>query len=179
MHSAGKMRIGVIGSNHSSWLMKKFQGISRKHSRNVHRHVPKTSQKYSRHIPKIFPSESFDEKCSWAHADGVADLLWVEVVVDQPVDDGGQLGLHQGVAMLLDAGPEKTAQGVAQLLEELHALVLGGVAGDEVVEVGDDVDADGAGQLVPALGHGLGGRHEGGEEEEGCLHLACSLRCFS
>ena len=36
-------------------------------------------------------------------------------------------------------------------------LVLSGVAGDEVVEVGDDVDADRAGQLVPALGHGLGG----------------------
>ena len=50
-------------------------------------------------------------------------------------------------------------------------LVLSGVAGDEVVEVGDDVDADGAGQLVPALGHGHGGGHEGGEEEEGCLHL--------
>ena len=74
---------------------------------------------------------------------------------------------------------KKAAQGVAQLLEELHDLVLCGVAGDEVVQVGDDVDADGAGQLVPALGHGLGGRHEGGEEEEGCLHLACSLRCFS
>merc|ERR1711970_952040 len=27
--------------------------------------------------------------------------------------------------------------------------------------------ADGAGQLVPTLGHGLGGRHEGGQEKEG------------
>ena len=38
----------------------------------------------------------------------------------------------------------------------LDDLVLGGVAGDEVVKVGDDIDADRTGQLVPALGHGLG-----------------------
>merc|ERR1711928_138163 len=118
----------------------------RKHPKNIHG----TSRKFS-HQNRLM---KIDEKCSWAHADGVADLLWVEVVVDQPVDDGGQLGLHQGVALLLDAGPEKSAQGVAQLLEELHDLVLGGVAGDEVVEVGDDVDADGAGELVPVLGDG-------------------------
>ena len=30
-------------------------------------------------------------------------------------------------------------------------LVLSGVAGDEVVEVGDDVEADGAGQVVPVF----------------------------
>merc|ERR1711971_1405601 len=91
---------------------------------------------------------------SRAHADGVADLLGVEVVVHQAVNDGRQLGLHQGVALLLDARPEKAAQGVAQLLEELHDLVLCGFAGDEVVQVGDDVDADGTGELVPALGDG-------------------------
>merc|ERR1712140_36792 len=102
-------------------------------------------------------------KCSWAHPDGVAHLLWVEVVVDEAVDDGGQLGLHQRVALLLDGSPEKASEGVAQLLGEGHNLVLSGVAGDEVVEVGDDVDADRAGQLVPALGHGLGGCHEGGQ----------------
>ena len=110
-------------------------------------------------------------KCSRAHPDGVADLLGVQIVVDEAVDDGGELALHQGVALLLQGGAQEAAQGVAQLLEELHDLVLGGVAGDEVVEVGDDVDADGAGELVPALGHGHGGGHEGGEEEEGCLHL--------
>ena len=100
-------------------------------------------------------------KCSRAHPDGVADLLGVEVVVDEAVDDGGELALHQGVALLLQGGAQEAAQGVAQLLEELHDLVLGGVAGDEVVEVGDDVDADGAGQLVPGLGDGEGGGHEG------------------
>ena len=71
-------------------------------------------------------------------------------------------------------------------LEELHDLVLCGVAGDEVVQVGDDVDADGTGELVPALGDGDGGGHQGGEEEEGCLHhhlafvlSSCCLRSFS
>merc|ERR1711997_857904 len=143
MHSAGKMRIGV----------NTFYG-----------RVLET-------LPKKCSREHSIRKYSWAHPDGVADLLRVEVVVDEAVDDGGQLALHQGVALLLQGGAQKAAQGVAQLLEELHDLVLGGVAGDEVVEVGDDVDADGAGELVPALGHGHGGGHEGGEEEEGCLHL--------
>merc|ERR1711910_18049 len=135
MHSAGKMRIG--GNN--------FYG-------NVLETPPKKrSQEHS------------IRKCSWAHPDGAADLLRVEVVVDEAVDDGGQLGLHQRVALLLDGSPEKASEGVAKLLEEGHNLVLSGVAGDEVVEVGDDVDADRAGQLVPALGHGLGGCHEGGK----------------
>jgi len=44
---------------------------------------------------------------------------------------------------------------VADLLCESNNLVLGGVAGDEVVEVGDDVHADRAGQVVPALGDKL------------------------
>ena len=101
------------------------------------------------------------EQCSRAGGDVGADLLRVQVVVDQAVDDGGQLGLHQRVALLLQGGPEKAAQGVAELLGELHNLVLCGVAGDEVVQVGDDVDADGAGQLVPGLGDGEGGGHEG------------------
>ena len=37
-------------------------------------------------------------KCSRAHPDGVADLLWVEVVVDEPVDDRRDLGLDQRLA---------------------------------------------------------------------------------
>ena len=129
-------------------------------------------------IPKKRSLVHSIRKCSRAHPDGVADLLWVEVVVDQPVDDGRQLGLHQGVALLLDRGPEKASQGVAELLEELHDLVLGGVAGDEVVEVGDDVDADGAGQLVPALGHGLGGRHEGGGRKRAAFILLLLFGAF-
>jgi len=38
---------------------------------------------------------------------------------------------------------------VADLFCECNNLVLSGVAGDEVVEVGDDVHTDGAGQVIP------------------------------
>ena len=38
------------------------------------------------------------EQYSRAGGDVGADLLRVQVVVDQAVDDGGQLGLNQGVA---------------------------------------------------------------------------------
>ena len=38
------------------------------------------------------------EQCSRAGGDVGADLLRVQVVVDQAVDDGRQLGLNQGVA---------------------------------------------------------------------------------
>merc|ERR1719288_432430 len=142
---------------------------------NFYGHVLKTLQKKRSLVHSIRKCSRAQKhsirKCSWAHPDGVADLLRVEVVVDEAVDDGGQLGLHQRVALLLDGGPEKASEGVAKLLEEGHNLVLSGVAGDEVVEVGDDVDADRTGQLVPALGHGLGGCHEGGKKEKSCLHL--------
>ena len=102
-------------------------------------------------IPKKRSLVHSIRKCSRAHPDGVADLLWVEVVVDEPVDDGWQLGLHQGVALLLDRGPEKASQGVAELLEELHNLILGGVAGEELVNVRHQVDADGASKGIATL----------------------------
>merc|ERR1712112_605380 len=153
MHSAGKMRIG--GNNFYGHVLKTLpKKRSREHS------IRKCSRVHSQ--KKRSPVHSI-RKCSWAHPDGVADLLRVEVVVDEAVDDGGQLGLHQRVALLLDGSPEKASESVAKLLEEGHNLVLSGVAGDEVVEVGNDVDADRASQLVPALGHGLGGCHEGGK----------------
>merc|ERR1719234_2431343 len=121
----------------------------------------------------------------WAQSDGVANLLWVQVVIHDLVNDSGKLRLHESIALLLQACPQQTAKGVADLFCKCNNLVLCGVAGDEVVQVGDDVDADRTGQLVPALGDGDGGGHQGGEEEEGCLHhllafvLCCCLRCFS
>ena len=48
------------------------------------------------------------------------------------------------------------------LLDEVHELLLGGVARDEVVDVGHDVHADVAGQVV--LGPGLG--EAGGRQGE-------------
>jgi len=54
---------------------------------------------------------------------------------------------------------------VADLLEELDDLVLRGGVCDEVVDVCDDVNADGAAQLVAGLGGGEGGGDEGRDEE--------------
>ena len=57
------------------------------------------------------------------------------------------------------------------LLDPLHDLLLGGVAGQPLVEVGHHVHAYVAGE-VPGLGRSLGG-HGGGEEQdsEERLHL--------
>merc|ERR1712180_183284 len=87
-----------------------------------------------------------------AGGDGGADLLGVEVVVDQPVDDGRQLGLHQGLAGPLQAG-EQLAIGGAQLFDIVNNLLLGGVAGDELVQVGDNVHAEAAQELVAGGAH--------------------------
>ena len=54
---------------------------------------------------------------------------------------------------------------MADLLEELDDLVLRGGVCDEVVDVCDDVNADGAAQLVAGLGGGEGGGDEGRDEE--------------
>ena len=100
-----------------------------------------------------------------AGGDGHADLLGVQVVVDEPVNDGGQLGLHQRVAGGLEVGQDG-AEGRAQLgwveegdgehlLHELHDLLLGGVAGEELVDVRHHVDADGARQGVVGLQWGF------------------------
>ena len=51
----------------------------------------------------------------------------------------------------------------------MNDLLLGGIACDEVIKVGDDVNADAAGEVV------LGSRESGGqkarEENKDCLHL--------
>lgn len=55
---------------------------------------------------------------------------------------------------------------VTDLLDEVHDLLLGGVAGDELVDVGHDVHADVACQLIPGLREGRGAKDEEGETEE-------------
>ena len=51
------------------------------------------------------------------------------------------------------------------LLNEVNDLLLGGVAGDELVDVGHDVHADVASQLVSSLREGGGAEDEEGEAE--------------
>ena len=55
---------------------------------------------------------------------------------------------------------------LVHLLDEVHNLLLGRVAGDEVVQVLHDVHADAAGQLIPGLDQGRGGENKRGENEE-------------
>ena len=67
------------------------------------------------------------------------------------------------------------------LLDPLDDLVLGGVAGQPLVEVGDDVDADVAEQVlrlravlqqVPGLHHGQAGGDEEGGDDQAAQHFA-------
>ena len=55
---------------------------------------------------------------------------------------------------------------VTDLLDKVHDLLLGGVAGDELVDVGHDVHADVACQLIPGLREGGDAEDEEGETEE-------------
>merc|ERR1719266_89785 len=109
---------------------------------------------------------------SWAQSNGVANLLWVQVVIDDLVNDPRKLRLHESIALRLKGCPQQATKGVAYLFCKCNNLVLGGVAGDEVVEVGDDVQADRAGQVIPALGDkGKGGGEKGKGAEDGGFHF--------
>ena len=55
---------------------------------------------------------------------------------------------------------------LAHLLDEVHDLLLGGVAGDEVIQVLHDVHTDAAGQVIPRLDEGRGCEDERGEDDE-------------
>merc|ERR1712083_1218266 len=89
----------------------------------------------------------------------------IHVVVDEGVNDGGKLGRDDEVAGGFKVWNE-LAESVADLLDGVHNLLLGGVAGDEVVQVLHDVHADAAGQLIPGLDQGRGGEDKRGEDEE-------------
>merc|ERR1719211_892817 len=95
-----------------------------------------------------------------AGADGLADLGGVQVVVDESVYDVGEVALDDGVADDLQGA----AQQSADPLHEVDDLLLGGVAGEEVVDVLDDVHADVAHEVPRLLGGGPG---RGGEAEHG------------
>jgi hypothetical protein len=60
---------------------------------------------------------------SRADAKGQADLFGIKVVVNNALDDGGEVGIHEGVAGLLKAGDELAKQ-EAQLKEESMSLGL-------------------------------------------------------
>jgi hypothetical protein len=59
--------------------------------------------------------------CSRAESDGEADILGIEVVLHDALDDGGQLGLHERVAGLLEPG-DQCSQQHAQLHTQITDL---------------------------------------------------------
>ena len=86
---------------------------------------------------------------SWTQGDVCTHSHRIKILVDQVVNDCGQVGLEHGVALCLQGGrAHHGAEGVADLLEERDDLVLCGRVCDELVNVGDDVDTDVAGELV-------------------------------
>merc|ERR1719244_2255469 len=114
-------------------------------------------------IPK-FPS--LTKILSWTSTDGGTDGHRIKILVDEVVDDLRKVVLEHGVALCLQSWrAHDAAETVADLLEECDDLVLRGGVCDEVVKVGDDVDADGAGELVGGLGGGEGGVDEGRDEK--------------
>ena len=111
----------------------------------------------------------------------------IHVVVHEGVNDGGKLRLDDEVAggfkvwnelaeSVADLGgninstkertEDTTPPLLVHLLDGVHNFLLGGVAGDEVVQVLHDVHADAAGQLISGLDQGRGGEDEGGEDDQ-------------
>ena len=102
---------------------------------------------------------------SWTQADVCTDSHRVKIVVDEVVNNLWQVVLKHRVALRLQClRAHHAAEGVADLLEEGDDLVLRGGVCDEVVNVGDDVDADVAGERIVGLGGGEGGGDKGGDD---------------
>ena len=117
----------------------------------------------------------------FAESQSLADGLRGELVFDQVHDDLGQVGLDEGVADGSDGG----AKDVAELADGLDGGVQGRLAGDDLVDLGDDDDAEvtaeslsqgivvglaGGGDLLVGLdsGRAAGDQDEG--QEQHALH---------
>ena len=55
------------------------------------------------------------------------------------------------------------------MFNKLHNLLLGGVAGNKVIKISDNINTDAAGQVV--LGGTEGAGQQAGEQGEDSLHL--------
>jgi len=103
-----------------------------------------------------------------------ADLGRVHVVVDESVDDAGELAADQKVTRRLKTVDDLT-ESLADLLDLVHNLLLGGLTGDEVVKVGHDVHADAACEFISGLWDGRDAQHQARESDKD-LHFSCSER---
>merc|ERR1711872_172507 len=77
-----------------------------------------------------------------------ADLLRVEVLVDNTLDDARAVVVEEARASLAKAR-NQLVKTQTNLIEEVHDLLFCGLVSDELVNVSDDVHTNVAGQLVP------------------------------
>ena len=61
-------------------------------------------------------------------------------------------------------------------LDDWSDLLLGGVRGDEVINLSDNIDTDGAGEVVVSLGGGQDGTGQQQGQQEGGVHDGGDLR---
>ena len=91
-----------------------------------------------------------------AEGDGFADGMGLKLVLNQVLQDLGQVGLDQGVAGL----DNQLGQNVADSTDGLDGSVQGRLADDDLVDLGDQLDAEVAaetlGEGIVVL-HGSGG----------------------
>ena len=91
-----------------------------------------------------------------AESDGFADGMGLKLVLNQVLQDLGQVGLDQGVAGL----DNQLGQNVADSTDGLDGSVQGRLADDDLVDLGDQLDAEVAaetlGEGIMVL-HGSGG----------------------
>ena len=91
-----------------------------------------------------------------AESDGFADGMGLKLVLNQVLQDLGQVGLDQGVAGL----DNQLGQNVADSTDGLDGSVQGRLADDDLVDLGDQLDAEVAaetlGEGIVVL-HGSGG----------------------
>ena len=83
-----------------------------------------------------------------AESDGFADGMGLKLVLNQVLQDLGQVGLDQGVAGL----DNQLGQNVADSTDGLDGSVQGRLADDDLVDLGDQLDAEVAAE---ALGEGI------------------------
>merc|ERR1712038_2057007 len=100
--------------------------------------------------------------------DGLADLPGLQVVVDDIVYDVGELAAQHHLAHLHQVRAEQVTQPLTDAVHPLDHLVLCGVAGQPRVDVGDDVDADGAEEVLP--GHTRTGSRHTQQQHQGHGH---------
>jgi len=108
-----------------------------------------------------------------AEGEGLADGVGLELVVDQVLQDLGKVGLDERVARADD----ELGQNVADLTDGLDGGFQGRLADDDLVDLGDEADAEvaaealGEGIMVLHGGRGLLGQgRAAGDQDEGQKH---------